>query len=152
MGNMMPQQFTSVHASKCCHSVSYVTYKPFEYVAFITVWNSSQVIPCIGASFTDKCIQIVISMWLFAVFLRDSEIVQGKNVSSSEFYFSFIFVTPEVIIAVNGNILTSWNVMPYSLVGSTVLVCLIASVFTGKVSSMPYVEAVDSSETSVHHY
>ena len=83
MGNMMPQQFTSVHASECCHSVSYVTYKPFEYVAFITVWNFSQVIPCIGASFTGKCMQIVMSMWLFVVFVRDSEIVQGKNVSSS---------------------------------------------------------------------
>jgi len=147
MGNMMPQQFTSVHASKCCHSVSYVTYKPFEYVAFITVWNSSQVIPCIGASFTDKCMQIVMSMWLFVVFVRDSEIVQG----SSEFYISFIFVTPEVIFAVNGNILASWNVMPCSLVGSTVLVYLTASMFRGKVSSMPDVEAVDSSQASVCH-
>lgn len=148
----MPQQFTSVHASKCCHSVSYVTYKPFEYVAFITVWNSSQVIPCIGASFTDKCIQIVMSVWLFVVFLRDSEIVKDKIVSSSEFYISFIFVTPEVIIAVNGNILASWSVMPCSLVGSTVLVYLIASVFRGKVSSMPGVEAVDSSQPLVRHY
>jgi len=128
-----------------------VTYKPFEYVAFVTVWNSSQVIPCIGASFTDKRIQIVMSVWLL-VFLRDSEIVQGKNVSSSEFYISFIFVTPEVIFAVNGNILASWNVMPCSLVGSTVLVYLTASMFRGKVSSMPDVEAVDSSQTSVRHY
>ena len=151
MGNMTPQQFTSVHASECCHSVSYVTYKPFEYVAFITVWNSSQVIPCIGASFTDTCMQIVMSMWLFVVFVRDSEIVQGKNVSSSEFYISFIFVTPEVI-AVNGNILASWNVMPRSLVGRTVLVYVIASVFKGKVSPMPSVEVVDSSQTLVCHY
>lgn len=152
MGNMTPQQFTSVHASECCHSVSYVTYKTFEYVAFITVWNSSQVIPCIGASFTDKCMQNVMSMWLFVVFVRDSEIVQSKNVSSSEFYISFIFVTHEVIIAVNGNILAPWNVTPCSLVGSTFFVYLIASVFRDEVSSMPNVEAMDSSQISVRHY
>ena len=61
-------------------------------------------------------------------------------------------MTPEVIIAVNGNILASWNVMPCSLVGSTVLVYLIASVFNGKFMSMPNVEAVDSSQASVCNY
>jgi len=68
------------------------------------------------------------------------------------FYIFFIFVTPEVIIAENGNILASWNVMSCSLVGSIVLVYLIASMFRGKVSSMTDVEAVDYSQTSVHHY
>jgi hypothetical protein len=135
MGSMTPQLFTSVHASECCHSVSYVTYKPFEYVAFITVWNSSQVIPCISASFTgymyaDCNVHVIICcvckrLWNCASF-------KCKIVSSSEFYVSFIFVRPEVITAVNRNILTSWNVMPCSLVGTTVLVYLIASIFRVK--------------------
>lgn len=45
---------------------------------------------------------------------------------------NFIFVRPEFITAVNGNILASWNVMPCSLVGTTVSVYLIASIFRVK--------------------
>lgn len=37
------------------HSILHVTYKPSEYVAYIIVWNSNQVTPCISASFTDLC-------------------------------------------------------------------------------------------------
>jgi hypothetical protein len=90
MGNMTPQQFTSAHASECCHSVSYVTYKPFLNMSHSSLFGILARLFLVLVPQLQICMQIVMSMWLFVVFLRDSEAMQGKNMSPSEFYILYI--------------------------------------------------------------